>query len=258
MTKALFSILVGPVDLAPPLDLFLHQLSRLQKGVFKLIEPLGLHGKVEVHRTVCSERKEWLEVRLAEGRQMSLLDELEQSLGSDATALDIECRVARAYVADSMRTLRELQIRRVWKAGEFLSHIGQRQMVAPITAMGRSLQDENGILSIRATDGQTSTTQVPHRGFSAVASNTVDLLFLPAQVGIDKAIVALEKQAKRQVRSKTRRIEISWHSGMGEQISDQLFTAAKSHRWVRARCGIVVNSQGEAKALLMECLLDDS
>jgi hypothetical protein len=257
MTKTLFSILVGPVDPAPSLEALLDQIARLRKGVFNLLEPLGLHGKVEIHRAICSERKEWLEVRLADGRQMSLLEELEKSLGIDATALDIESRVARAHAADSIRILRELQIRRVWKAGEFLNRIGQWQMATPITAVGRSLQDQNGSLSIRLVDGQTSTTGVPHRGFSAIASNPVDVTFLPAQVGMDKAIVTLAKQAKYQVRSKTRRIEVSWHSEMEERVSNLLFTAAKSQRWVRARCGVVVNSQGEAKALLMECLLSD-
>lgn len=252
MTKTLFAIQVRSIDHSLILDEYISQLQRIQSGVHRLLEPLRLHSAVTFHLMVCNDRKEWLEVRLSQGQQLSFLDEFEKSIGSNATHVDIEGNAANKHVIQSIQVLHELQADRVWKYTEFLNRIPSG---APIITLGRQLAREEGGLSIRMSDGHISKADILHRRFSAISEEPSDLVFLPVQVGMNQAAIHLSKTAQRSIGAKNRRVDLSWHQSSEEDISDQLYRAAKEYRWLTARCRVVHNSAGGTKGLLLECLL---
>lgn len=201
-------------------------------------------------RRVEPKGEEWLDVHVEDGAQRSMIPEFERSIGSTLSDLDIEGALAQQRVRLALALLTELQTKRHWNIGEFMDVVER----GTLTRAGRHMGDDQGRLMVRTPDGQSSSTLLPNRRFSALRPSAIDLQFRPLKVGIDGAQVMLSKAAHRLVTSHSRRIELNWHGDASATFADELFYAAKVQRWVWASCRAIVNRDGIAKTLIMECL----
>lgn len=254
MTKHLFSIRVGHTSLTPDLCDYLERLKQVQQGVHDLLEPIRLNSQVVLRKKVCQEGGEWLDVRLSPGIQLSFINELEETLGSELNQLDIECQVAQMHTNQAMQLLRELHARRTWQTTDFLEAIYRRKCASNITKVGRQMDSGEGSVQIQFAHGKTASASLPNRRFSAMQDVPVQLLFRADQVGLDRAIVRLSKDAQLRIGAKCRRIEASWHDPFGYEMSERIYQATKAQNWIAARCRVVVNGTGKPKGLLIETI----
>lgn len=255
-SKALFSVHFCQSSQELLLDDYRHLLDRVESGIQKLLKPLRLMSSVRFVRCLDSTGKEWMDVHLQEGSQLSFVRELEASIDSTLDLLDIEVGAAASVARQALHTLRELQFRKTWNSGDLLNLVDRRIKSSEAAALGRDLETEDHKVSIRFSQGHISNAPVPHRRFSALCLDSIELSFRPSHVGVDRAFVSLARTAMKQINAKARRIEVSWHEPVGHSISDRLFESTKAQTWITARCKVVVNSTGAAKALLLETLLE--
>jgi hypothetical protein len=251
-TKFIFSVHLGPSNQISEVTGYLEHLVQVQAGVLQLLKPLCRQTEVSMYKRTCTENSEWLDVHLNEGAQLSFVDELERSIDSRLTHLDIEHNAAEQLTAQALRTIRELQVRRTWRSAEFLDLVHRRTSSRDLVAVGRKLQTGERNVQVLFARGQTSRANVPSRRFSAICDESVELQFRLTHVGFDRAFVALSESAKHRITARSRRIEITWHESIGDTMSDRLFQAAKTRTWITAQCKVVVNGGGVPKSLLLE------
>lgn len=254
MTKHLFSIRVGQTSLSPELDDYLDRLSRVRQGIFDLLKPIGLIGQLVLKKKVCHENYEWLDVSLTPGTQLNFMTELEESLDSELTELDIECQNALAHTRQVLRLLRELHARMIWQAPDFLDAICCHERASKVANIGRQMDSGEGSVQIQFAQGQTAIANLPNRRFSAMQGEPVQLLFRADQVGLNSAIIRLSKDAQRRIGARCRRIEASWHDPFNYEMSERIYTAAIKQNWITARCRVVINGAGKPKGLLIESI----
>ena len=250
MSIGVFSVLMGHAAQPTELAAYVRRLNRVEQGIQDLLAPIRWSSEIRLFRRVDPEGEEWLDVHVEEGAQRSMVPELERSLGSTLRDLDIEGEFAQRRVRQALVLLTELQTKRQWNTSEFLDVVER----GTLTRAGRHMGDDQGRLMVRTPDGQSASTLLPNRRFSALRAEAVDLQFRPLKVGIDGAQVWLSKAAHRLVTSRSRRIELNWHSDVSATVADELFHAAKVQRWVWARCRVIDNRDGIAKTLLVECM----
>ncbi|MDP1654542.1 MAG: hypothetical protein Q8K91_00605 [Hylemonella sp.] len=250
MSTGVFSVLMGHAAKPTELASYVRRLKRVEQGIEDLLAPIRLSSDIRLFRRVEPEGEEWLDVHVEEGAQRSMVPELERSLGSMLRDLDIEGALAQQRVRLALALLTELQTKRQWNTGEFLDVVER----GTLTRAGRHMGDDQGRLMVRTPDGQSSSTLLPNRRFSALRASAIDLQFRPLKVGIDGAQVWLSKATHRLVTSRSRRIELNWHGDVSSTFADELFHAAKVQHWVWARCRVIDNRDGIAKTLLVESM----
>lgn len=250
MSIGVFSVFIG--DAARPTEISAYhlRLKRVAQGIEDLLAPIRRSCNIRLLRRVEHEGEEWLEVHVEEGAQRSMIPEFERSLGSTLSDLDIEGALAQQRVRLTFSLLTELQTKRQWNIGEFMDVVER----GTLTRAGRHMGDDQGRLMVRTPDGQSSSTLLPNRRFSALRASAIDLQFRPLKVGIDGAQVWLSKATHRLVTSRSRRIELNWHGDVSSTFADELFHAAKVQHWVWARCRVIDNRDGIAKTLLVESM----
>lgn len=250
MSKEVFSVLLSsttkPTELAP----YLRRALRIEQGIMSLLQPIVRGNEILLMKRFSAEGVEWLDVHIKEGRQRSLLPELERSLGRDQTDLDIEAASAASRVRQSFTLLTLLQTKHQWSANDFLDLV-ERQSLA---RSGRQMGDDVGKLTLRSPDGSFSSTVLPKRGFSCLRSDLVEVQFRPLSVGASEAFVQLSRSSRRTVSGRLRQIKLHLGNETAGGLADQLFQAAKSCTWLWASCRVIDNRDGVAKFLLLESI----
>jgi len=253
-TNHLFSVRVGQTSLTPDLNDYLDRLTKVRQGVINLLKPIGLHNHLRMQKRVCQEGLEWLDIGLSTGSQLTFLNDLEESLGSNLTELDIECQIARNHTHQILQRLRDLHLRKIWQAADFLDKVYPRDNASKVANIGRQMDSGDGSVQIQFAQGQTATANVPNRRFSAMHGEPVQLLCRPDQVGLNSAVLRLSKNAQHRIGASCRRIEATWHDPFSYEMSERIYTAAKKQSWITARCRVVVNGSGKPKGLLIETI----
>lgn len=254
-SKPLFSVQLRMTSEPIPYKEYMQLLLQVEAGIRKLLHPLHLNSEIASYIRKCREGLDWMDVHLRDGDQLSFVDELESSIGSDLRLLDIELQAATDATEGALHTLRELQIRKTLKAGDFLSFAERRIRSREAVALGLGMQTNDNHIRIQFPQGQRSEAAVPHRRFSALCIDPVDLTFQPAYVGGKGAYVSLSGESMRQIGSSRRLIEASWTDGDGPSMSEVLYQASTSHTWVSAQCKVVVNRSRKPKALLIQMVM---
>ena len=250
MSIGVFSVFIGDAARLTEISAYHLRLKRVEQGIEDLLAPIRRSCNMRLLRRVEPKGEEWLDVHVEDGAQRSMIPEFERSIGSTLSDLDIEGALAQQRVRLALALLTELQTKRHWNIGEFMDVVER----GTLTRAGRHMGDDQGRLMVRTPDGQSSSTLLPNRRFSALRPSAIDLQFRPLRVGIDGAQVMLSKAAHRLVTSHSRRIELNWHGDASATFADELFYAAKVQRWVWASCRAIVNRDGIAKTLIMEFL----
>lgn len=250
MSIAIFSVSIGQARQATELLSYLDRLSRIRNGLEDLLRPICRSSQIQMFTRVDSDGQEWLDVHVKEGDQLSMVPEFERSLGSSLKVHDIEGKLAEKRVRLAIELLTELTTRRQWSFSDFWDVVDP----GSVTRAGRRMGDDQGRLVVRTPDGRSASTSLPNRRFSAVRTSPVQLQFLPLSVGRVRALVKLSKSDRLMVNSRSRRIDIFWHSDDSASIAEDLFRAVKEQGWVWARCRVIDNCDGQAKALLVDSM----
>lgn len=254
-SKPLFSVQLRMTSEPIPSKEYTQLLLQVEAGIKKLLHPLRLNSEIAPYIRKCKEGFDWMDVHLRDGDQLSFVDQLESSIGSDLRLLDIELQAATEVTEVALQTLRELQIRKTLKAGDFLSFAERRIRFREAVALGLGMQTNDNHIRIQFPQGKKSETAVPHRRFSALCVDPVDLTFRPTYVGADGAYVSLSGESMRLIGSSLRLIKASWTDGDGPSMSEVLYQASTSHTWVSAQCKVVVNRSKKPKALLIQMVM---
>lgn len=248
MSKEIFSVQVSSGALSTDLEPFLRRVERIKDGISSLLEPIVRGNEIRLLKRVSQTGEEWLDVHIKEGRQRSLLPELERSLGHTLTDLDIEAISALTRVREALTLLAVLRTKRRWTATDLMDLV-ERQALA---RSGRQMSDDKGKLTVLTPDGMSSSAVLPKRGFSAFRSDPVEVQFRPLLAGPKEALVQLSKNSRRTVSGRSRQIKLYFGDETDHGLADQLFKAAKSCSWMWANCRVIDNRDGVAKSLLVE------
>jgi len=250
MSKETFSVQVSSAALSTDLEPFLRRVDRIKDGIINLLEPIVRGNEILLVKRIQPTGEEWLDVHIKEGRQRSLVPELEQSLGHTLTDLDIESSSALIRVREALTLLSILHTKHRWAATELMDLV-ERQGLA---RSGRQMSDDKGTLTVVSPDGQSSSAVLPKRGFSALRSDPVDVQFRPLLAGPKMALVQLSKSSKSALSGRSSQIKLYFGNASEDDLADRLFKASKSCAWMRASCRVIENRDSVAKALLMESL----
>lgn len=254
-SRPLFSVQLRMTSEPIPSKKYMQLLLQVEAGIKKLLHPLHLNSDIAPYIRKCEEGFDWMDVHLRDGDQLSFVDELESSIGSDLQLLDIELQAATEVTEGALQTLRELQVRKTWKTSDFLSLVERRIRSREAIALGLGMQANDNHVRVQFPQGKKSVAAVPHRRFSALCVDPIELTFRPAYVGADGAFVSLSGESMRLIGSSLRLIKASWTDNGGPSISELLYQASTSHAWVSAQCKVVVNRSKKPKALLIQMVM---
>lgn len=247
MSSCIFSVMVGQITQQTDVRAYVQQLNRMERGIHELLAPLKANAHTRLFKRIDSNGEEWLDVHVVETAQRSMISDFERSIGSSLKEIDIAANIAQQRSQIPPTALAELLSRQHWNLTEFVDLIERETLIRA----GRRMCNDQGTLIVRMPDGQRTAAQVPNRRFSALCPESVELQFRPLMVGRDTAHVLLNRDSTHLIRSRSRRIHLTWQGESNTDVSDVLFSAVKAQRWARALCGIVTNRDGKAKSLLM-------
>lgn len=255
MSAMQFSVCLGHADREPLVSDLIESIVRVERGITALSERLRLSSHLELRRTICQERKEWINVYLRAGAQENLIDVLEASLGSSLTLEDIESRALHEQFQQAMSTLNTLCRSRIWTSNEFLSCISKLSSPESLKAITRHLPLENGEVLWRTMDGTTSKTKIPNRLFSARSDRIYRLTFLPREVGRLSATVVIDHESALLISAKNRSIKMIWSSFDELSPAQVLVKSALDEVWMTAVFHVTRNRHNQAKSLLLQNFL---
>lgn len=252
MSEMEFSVFLGHADRDPIASDLIESISRIERGITALTETLRLSCQLELRRYICKEHKEWICVTLHAGNQMTLVDDLEASIGSELTLRDIEGSVLNEQFQQAMSMLNNLCRRRVWTSTEFLSCISTLRLSDTLKTITRHLPSNDGVVSWRTMDGITSNTMVPNRLFSARSAQVFRLNFLPREVGRTSASVIVDRESAYLINAKSRSMKMIWSTFDELRPAQFLVQSALEEWWMTGAFYLTYNRNNEPKSLLLQ------
>lgn len=251
MSVSLFSVCLGSVERAPLVMDLVDTMVQVERGISRLMTQLHLTSQLELRRTICSERKEWVDVSLVDGAQMSLFDRLDTALGTHLTLPEIEGSALNEQVQRAVHALHSLHRGRVWHSSEFLASLEPLSLTAAMRTVTCYWPQSGGQLSLRTSEGLTTLANVPNRVFSARSDQRFRLTFRPREVGRHSANVILDHESAGLIRSKNRSIRIAWSTDEELELARTLIACTLEEAWMTGTFSVVRNRYDHPKSLLL-------
>lgn len=249
----LFSIHIGCTETYRTYEEYLSHVDRVTQGVLRLLKPLDLHPRVELRRRIenTGGPSEWMDVLLAHDTQQDFIADLERSLGSDLTRMEIEKSAVLTSVQLATRQLRHFMHRRVLPSIEFIELTKKLPKTSGVIALGMRSAKGEKTLTIRYASGQTDVSPIPNRRMSAITEICYDLTFKPLLVGQHRASVQLCSASKREIGLAANPIIAHWSADMPPDWSTRIVTAMENSQWMTCDFRVVQGSTGMPKRLLL-------
>lgn len=251
MSASLFSVCLGSIERTSLVSDLVDTMVQIERGISRLMTQLHLTSQLELRRTICSERKEWVDVSLIDGAQMSLFERLDTAAGMNLTIPEIEGSALSVQVQRALQTLHSLHRARVWQSDDFLETLEPLNLTDAIRTITHHWPRDDGQLSLRTADGLTTFTNVPNRIFSTRSDQRFRLTFRPREVGRHSATVTMDHGSTEMIRAKSRSIRVAWSAGDALETARFLIDSAMAETWMTGIFNVVRNRHNQPKSLLL-------
>jgi hypothetical protein len=251
MSVSLFSVCLGSIERAPFLADLVETMIQIEQGINRLMNQLHLTSQLELRRTICPDRKEWVEVSLIDGAQMNLFERLDTAGGMNLTIPEIEGAALSFQVRRAVQTLHYLHRARVWQSDAFKETLETLNPTEAVRTITHHWPRDHGQLSLRTPDGLTTSTNVPNRFFSMRSDQPVRLTFRAREVGRHSATVTMDNGSTEMIRAKSRSIRVAWSASDALGTAQVLIDSAMAETWMTGLFNVVRNRHNQPKSLLL-------
>lgn len=253
----LFRIMIGPATHPSRTETTRGRIQAMERSVTHVLRPLGLIHRLEFLEAVQFEdRTRWLVVNAQASTQVFLFEEIEQAItrGNDPTKSNSnEQQDSLAFQAMQL-AFTHLQI---------LCNVG-RWAPSRMDEWIRNADNERtrlnwpldpttpiGLLSPGKNRFDLMASQFPKR----VILDEPVLVHLDVEmIGHEKACVSLSKKLRRQLRIRTRTIELHWWSATQPEACPYFESAWRDRSSVSASVYVTVNRSRDCIALQFDCI----
>ena len=249
-----FRILLGSNKDPRDIDDEHEKIGRIRAALKTVVEPLQVQDRLHFTRETCAkEQRDWLVVMLQGSKQMSLIEELETSLGAHGSMREIESQAVYRLVQLSLRNLQTLAGQATWTPWQFFELLQSGGARFDAQLANALTSDEKGI-EVRAPDGSRMRASLasPPRRFTLGGHR--DVVFQVDMVGTDKAKVILTKAERRALHAEARKLMLYWSPVLSPQTSEILSSEMRKGTWVAASTVLTVNRHGRVECLELSSL----
>lgn len=256
----LFRIMIGAVTHPSRTDTTRERIQAMEHSVTHVLRPLGLSHRLEFLEAVQFEdRTRWLVVKVKASTQVFLFEEIEQAItrGKDPTKSDsTEKQDSLAFQAMQLAFTHLQVLCNVgrWAPSRLDEWISNADSERALLNWPLDPSTPIGLVSPSKNRFDLLASQFPRR---AILDTPVLVHFEVEMIGHEKACVTLSKIQRRQLRIRTRTIELHWWSPTQPDACPYFESAWRNRSRVSASVYLTVNRSRDCIALQFDCVSPD-
>lgn len=249
-----FRILLGSNKGLRDIDDEHEKIARIRAALKTVLEPLRVHDRLHFTRETCiKEQRDWLVVMLEGSKQMSMIEELEMSLGTRWSMREIESQAAYRLIQLSLRNLQALAGQATWTPWEFFELL-QSGGATFDAGIANALTSDERAIEVRAPNGSRMRTSLASPPRRYTLGGHRDITFQVDMVGTDKAKVILTRADRKALHAEARKLMLYWSPVLSPKACEILSLEMRKGTWVAANTGLTVNRHGRVESLELNSL----